>query len=103
MGMRAVTVLGAVLLLAAAKSEPVDLSKHFAGTRERCFVLLDLKAGTALRYNAEQCAKRLPPCSTFKIPNSMIGLETGVIRDLDHVFRWDGKKRWREAWNQDQT
>ena len=101
--MRAAVLLGTVLLLGAAKSEPIDLSKHFAGTQDACFVLLDLKTGTAQRYKPERCAKRYPPCSTFKIPNSLIGLETGVIKDLDHVFRWDGKPRWREAWNQDQT
>jgi beta-lactamase class D len=96
-------LLGTVLLLAAANSEPVDLSKHFAGTRESCFALLDLKTGTTYRHNPERCAKRFSPCSTFKIPHRLIGLQTGVIRDIDHVMRWDGQKRSREAWNQDQT
>src|SRR6185436_16830723 len=84
-------LLMAGMLHAAGKGEEVDLSKHFAGTQDGCFVLLDLKMGTALRYKPERCAKRFSPCSTFKIPNSLIGLETGVIKDLDHVFRWDGK------------
>lgn len=87
----------------APKTEQADLSKHFAGTKEGCFVLLDLKTNTVTRFNPGRCAKRLPPCSTFKIPNSLIGLETGVIKDLDHVMRWDGVPRSRENWNQDQT
>jgi beta-lactamase class D len=44
------------------------------------------------------------PASTFKIPNSVIALETGVVADPDKdVFKWDGVKRSIEAWNQDHT
>jgi len=44
------------------------------------------------------------PASTFKIPNSLIALETGVVQDPDKdVFKWDGVKREIEAWNKDHT
>jgi beta-lactamase class D len=44
------------------------------------------------------------PASTFKIPNSLIALETGVVQDPDKdVFPWDGVKRPIEAWNKDHT
>jgi beta-lactamase class D len=44
------------------------------------------------------------PASTFKIPNSLIALETGVVQDPDKdVFKWDGVKRPIEAWNKDHT
>ena len=44
------------------------------------------------------------PASTFKIPNSLIALETGVVQDPDKdVFKWDGVKRPIEAWNRDHT
>jgi beta-lactamase class D len=44
------------------------------------------------------------PASTFKIPNSLIALETGVVADPDKdVFAWDGVKRPIEAWNKDHT
>ncbi len=44
------------------------------------------------------------PASTFKIPNSVIALETGVVGDPDKdIFKWDGIKRSIEAWNQDHT
>ncbi len=96
-------LLVAGLALAAGKSEKVDLSKHFAETRGGCFVLLDLKSGETVRYKPERASIRFSPCSTFKIPNSMIGLETGVVKDLDQVFKWDGVPRSRQAWNQDHT
>jgi beta-lactamase class D len=44
------------------------------------------------------------PASTYKIPNSIIALETGVVEDPDKdVFKWDGVKRGIEAWNRDHT
>jgi beta-lactamase class D len=44
------------------------------------------------------------PASTFKIPNSLIALETGVVGDPDKdVFKWDGVARSIEAWNRDHT
>ena len=44
------------------------------------------------------------PASTFKIPNSLIALETGVVGDPDKdVFKWDGVTRNIEAWNRDHT
>jgi beta-lactamase class D len=44
------------------------------------------------------------PASTFKIPNSLIALETGVAQDPDKdVFKWDGVTRPIEAWNKDHT
>jgi beta-lactamase class D len=44
------------------------------------------------------------PASTFKIPNSVIALETGVVGDPDtDIFKWDGVVRSVEAWNRDHT
>jgi beta-lactamase class D len=44
------------------------------------------------------------PASTFKIPNSVIALETGVVEDPDKdVFKWDGVTRSIEPWNKDHT
>jgi len=41
------------------------------------------------------------PASTFKIPNSIIALETGVAEDDSTVYNWDGKKRMLPQWEQD--
>lgn len=43
------------------------------------------------------------PASTFKIVNSLIGLETGRVRDEKMVIKWDGVKRNIPEWNQDLT
>lgn len=78
----------------------LDLKARF-GDYDGCFVLLDLKHDTLQRYNAARCAKRLSPCSTFKIPNSLIGLDTGVVKGADHIRKWDGVQRSREVFNHD--
>lgn len=43
------------------------------------------------------------PASTFKIPNTIIGLETGAIQSDTSVFKWDGKPRSMKAWEKDLT
>jgi beta-lactamase class D len=52
----------------------------------------------------ERSGQAFLPASTFKIPNSLIALETGVVGDPDKdIFKWDGVKRSIEGWNQDHT
>lgn len=41
------------------------------------------------------------PASTFKIPNSIIALETGVVEDDSTLFSWDGSPRGMVIWEQD--
>lgn len=41
------------------------------------------------------------PASTFKIPNSIIGLESGVIENEQTIFKWDGAKRNMKIWEED--
>lgn len=83
-------------------SDEQKIQKHFQG-RTATFVLLDASSKKYVRYNERVAAERLTPCSTFKIPNSLIGLETGVIKDADFVIKWDGTKHPFATWNQDRT
>ena len=75
------------------------LFKGFKGT----FVLYDESKNQYFVYNEEQSTKRLTPCSTFKIYNSLIALETGVAPDENMVLPWDGQQRFLPIWNQDHT
>ncbi len=86
----------------AALATNLDLARYFGG-REGCFVLFDEQAQVYSRYNPEGCAERYSPCSTFKIPNSLIALDTGVASGPDFALKWDGVTRWAPAWNKDQT
>jgi len=65
------------------------------------FVLLDLASGAQTIVGRDDAARGHLPCSTFKIPNTLIGLETGVIPDEHFTLPWDGKKGWIDDWNRD--
>lgn len=52
-------------------------------------------------YNDELANTEISPYSTFKIPNSMIALETGVITKEDSYKKWDGTIYSREELNRD--
>jgi len=66
------------------------------------FFLYDLKNDKYIFYNESQFNQQFTPASTFKICNSLIGLETGVIKDENYVIKWDSVQRRIPAWNQDQ-
>ena len=68
------------------------------------FVLLDGQTGAFTRWNAARADQRFAPCSTFKIPNTAILLETGAAADPEFVVKYDpALKASREAWRQDHT
>lgn len=75
----------------------------FFNNYKGAFVLYDAKNNYYIKHNEQRCRERYSPCSTFKIPNTLIGLETGVITDLNFGIKWDGTDYGREAWNKDQT
>lgn len=54
-------------------------------------------------HNKKRAKQQLSPASTFKILNTLIALDVGVVTSKDSVFQWDGTKRGLDAWNKDQT
>lgn len=67
------------------------------------FILYDLNNDIYFFVNPEQKDIQFSPASTFKICNSLIGLETGVIEDENFIIRWDSLDRGYSSWNKDQT
>lgn len=92
--MRALFMLLMTLPLLAV--EP-DFGK-FDGTA----VIIDLNSSTKTVYGTH-ADERVNPCSTFKIFNSMIALDSGVVRDENETIKWDGVVRGYPAWNQDHS
>lgn len=64
------------------------------------FVIYDRNADKIIFYNKDQYDRQFTPASTFKICNSLIGLETGVIPDENFVITWDSVKR-NSIWDKD--
>lgn len=71
---------------------------------EGSFALLDNGTGEFTIYNLPWYRDSLfLPASTFKIVNSLIGLQTGVISSDSMVIPWDGVRRFVDDWNRDLT
>jgi beta-lactamase class D len=62
--------------------------------------LLEDEAPSARCSDRALCERAFLPASTFKLANSIIGLETGVIPSAEFVIPWDGVKR-SSAWDRD--
>ena len=69
---------------------------------EGSFALYDQNNDKYVFYNPSQFKEEFTPASTYKICNSLIGLETGVIRDENFIIPWDSVKRQNPNWNKDQ-
>ena len=79
-----------------------DLKQYFdAKNVDGCFTMMDNSTGGITVYNMAMDTTRVTPASTFKIVNSLIGLETGRITNENMVIKWDGIKRYKEEWNKD--
>ena len=81
------------------------LAQHFtdAGT-VGTFVGYKVEDYLVIASDTDRSGQAELPASTFKIPNSLIALETGVVGDPDQdVFKWDGVVRSIAAWNRDHT
>jgi beta-lactamase class D len=74
-----------------------DLSSYFTGY-EGCFILFDKNKNEYAIYNELKSNKQISPCSTFKIMNSLVGLETNVVQNENTVFQWDAAKKYSTAW-----
>lgn len=66
-----------------------------------CFLLYDFQTDKTLVYNEERCSQGFLPASTFKILNTLTGLETGIITGEDFVIPWDSVPRQIPVWNRD--
>jgi beta-lactamase class D OXA-10 len=85
-------------------SENLAWNKEFSSESVNgVFVLCKSSSSSCTTNNAARASTTYIPASTFKIPNAIIGLETGVIKDERQVFKWDGKPRAMKQWERDLT
>lgn len=92
------------ILPISAHAEDPDLAKlftdqHLTGT----IVISSLDGAKTYIHNDERANARFVPASTFKIPNTLIALEEGVVADEKEIRKWDGKDTGVPAWNRDQS
>lgn len=102
-------VLVATLLIQACSPNNVkqdnSLKKYFDEHKvSGCFALMNNATGQFTVYNLSRYRdSSYLPASTFKIINSLIGLQTGKIVNDSMVIPWDGVQRRVADWNRDLT
>ena len=78
-----------------------SLKQYFDENKvDGAFTMLNNSDGKVTVYNMTLDTARFLPASTFKILNSLIGIETGKVSDEKMVIKWDGIKR-RSEWDKD--
>lgn len=66
------------------------------------FVLFNEESGAYTLYNHTRAETRFSPASTFKIPNSLIGLTVGAVRSVDEAIPYKGPEApFIAAWKRD--
>ena len=65
------------------------------------FVLYDVDAGRFVGHNQARSKVRFIPASTFKIPNSLIGLAVEAVQDVDEILPYGGKPQSFAVWEKD--
>ncbi|MCY9095371.1 class D beta-lactamase [Bacillus inaquosorum] len=110
------SLIGAALLMTSSLQTPTEAEAaekninskklkvdEFFTDHDGTFILRDLKNEKTFVYNDQRAKQRFAPQSTFKVPNALIGLETGAVKDEYDIKYWDGVKRELDVWNQDHT
>ena len=87
--------------------QTVNFKQHFNNLGiNGSIIIYDRNRDSFYQHNPRRNNTAFLPASTYKIPNSLIALETGTIKDDVAVLTWDGIERGVgdsliEEWNQD--
>ena len=100
--------LADVVDIATSSADRIEHLEQHIGNRDVIFYAADLETGNRFAYRPDRADERHVPYSTFKIPNLVIALETGVATSLHHERVWNEQLRpaasdWPDSWKQNQT
>ncbi len=81
-----------------------DLQSFFADVGvEGTFALLDVRERRLTVVDRDRAMTPAVPASTFKIPHSLIALESAAVRDIDEVVPYGGRPQPFPQWEQDMS
>lgn len=102
--LRMLPLLFACPLFATEWRESAAIGKRFeeAGAKGT-FAVLDVGADRLTGHDEARAKTRHVPASTFKIPNTLIGLDAGSVKSVDEVLPYGGKPQPYQAWEQDMS
>jgi len=105
--MKGINSLAIVLLLLlpilASGSDIVISELYKKYGIEGALVIASLDGTVEYVHNTVRAKRRYLPASTFKIPNTLIALEEGAIKDDKEIIKWDGIDKGWPSWNKDQN
>jgi beta-lactamase class D len=67
------------------------------------FIVYDVAADRYTYHDRKRAETRYIPASTFKIANSLIGLEVGSVANVDEVLPYGGKPQRLKMWEHDMS
>lgn len=98
------TITGVINAAAADQINRSDLERLFAENAVTgTFALLDVTENRLQLVNPERAQQRFFPASTFKIANSLIALEVGVVSDENEIIPFGGKPQPFKSWERDMS
>lgn len=97
--------LSILLITSCARTRIKDHAEweHFFtdnGIKDAGFILRDNNHESLHYFNKKRVTERYLPASTFKIFNSLVGLDLGTVPDESFIIRWDSVRR-RPEWDRD--
>jgi beta-lactamase class D len=85
------------------KFQKIDLTDLFEGQNLYGQILIyDESSNQYTSSDFEVAKTKFIPASTFKIPNTIVGLESGLYSE-NSIFKYDGKERMLNVWEKDLT
>lgn len=91
-------------------TKPINTNPYIdeIGTRKVTFLALDYRNNNCRAVNEAGLNQRHGPFSSFKIPHTLIALETGAAKSIDEFIEWDQEKYpaksfWPETWKKSHT
>lgn len=88
--------------LKAENSEILELNQFINDKKDYHVTFVIVSDNKSIYYNKEKAEKETIPASVFKIYNSLIALEYGIIKDENEIFyKYNGEKVFLESWKED--
>jgi beta-lactamase class D len=98
--MRSFLLVAVLLVPSISAQEQPDLARHF-GDLDGTFVMLDASTGKYVHHNPKRAQERFAPCSTFKVPNTAILLESGAATGPETTVKYDPALEQPKQWARD--
>lgn len=97
-------IISAVLASCQTIHIPEATVSEAFGGRAGTIVIIDCSSKVMSDFRPNESTEPLAPCSTFKIWNTLIGIECDLMHSPDEMFyQWDGKSRDIPEWNKNLT